>query len=79
MAAVDLNASAERIAELRDSLAEVRTRVKVASNVERTPTLVAVSKIKPASDIVACYNDGQLDFGENYVQELEEKARVVST
>lgn len=78
MAAVDLNASEERIAELRESLAEVRTRVKRASSPERKPTLVAVSKIKPASDILACYNDGQLDFGENYVQELEEKARDVT-
>ncbi len=36
-------------------------------------TLVAVSKIKPVSDILALYNAGQLDFGENYVQELQEK------
>jgi pyridoxal phosphate enzyme (YggS family) len=36
-------------------------------------TLVAVSKIKPVSDIQALYNLGQRDFGENYVQELEEK------
>lgn len=36
-------------------------------------TLVAVSKIKPASDIRTLYDAGQLDFGENYVQELVEK------
>lgn len=36
-------------------------------------TLVAVSKIKPVSDIQALYDLGQRDFGENYVQELEEK------
>jgi pyridoxal phosphate enzyme (YggS family) len=36
-------------------------------------TLVAVSKIKPASDIQALYNLGQRDFGENYVQEIVEK------
>ncbi len=36
-------------------------------------TLVAVSKIKPASDIQALYDLGQRDFGENYVQELVEK------
>jgi pyridoxal phosphate enzyme (YggS family) len=36
-------------------------------------TLVAVSKIKPASDIQALYDLGQRDFGENYVQELLEK------
>ncbi len=37
-------------------------------------TLVAVSKTKPASDIMELYALGQRDFGENYVQELVEKA-----
>jgi PLP dependent protein len=37
-------------------------------------TLVAVSKTKPASDIMELYELGQRDFGENYVQELVEKA-----
>lgn len=32
--------------------------------------LVAVSKTKPAEDILELYNLGQRDFGENYVQEL---------
>lgn len=36
-------------------------------------TLVAVSKIKPASDIRELYDLGQRDFGENYVQELVQK------
>jgi PLP dependent protein len=36
-------------------------------------TLVAVSKIKPAADILELYKAGQKDFGENYVQELVEK------
>ncbi len=36
-------------------------------------TLVAVSKTKPAEEIIALYNLGQRDFGENYVQELVEK------
>ncbi|KAF8176184.1 hypothetical protein K438DRAFT_2044221, partial [Mycena galopus ATCC 62051] len=40
-------------------------------------TLVAISKHKPASDIQACFVAGQLDFGENYVQELEDKAKAV--
>jgi PLP dependent protein len=35
--------------------------------------LVAVSKIKPAEDILEMYNLGQRDFGENYVQELVDK------
>jgi len=40
-------------------------------------TLVAVSKTKPAADIQALYNLGQLDFGENYVQELVDKETVL--
>ncbi len=37
-------------------------------------TLVAVSKTKPVADIQALYELGQRDFGENYVQEMAEKA-----
>src|SRR4051812_41847730 len=36
--------------------------------------LVAVSKIQSVEDIYALYNEGQRDFGENYVQELVDKA-----
>jgi len=36
--------------------------------------LVAVSKTKPIEDILALYELGQRDFGENYVQELVDKA-----
>ncbi|CAH2059669.1 unnamed protein product, partial [Iphiclides podalirius] len=39
-----------------------------------TPRLVAVSKIKPASLIIQAYEAGQRHFGENYVNELAEKA-----
>ena len=35
--------------------------------------LVAVSKFKEIADIAALYEAGQLDFGENYVQELVAK------
>jgi PLP dependent protein len=40
---------------------------------DKQATLVAVSKLKPASDIAKMYALGQRDFGENYVQELVEK------
>lgn len=39
--------------------------------------LVAVSKTKPVADLEALYALGQRDFGENYVQELVEKAGVL--
>jgi pyridoxal phosphate enzyme (YggS family) len=36
-------------------------------------TLVAVSKTKPAADIAAALQAGQVHFGENYAQELQSK------
>ncbi|XP_043841953.1 pyridoxal phosphate homeostasis protein isoform X1 [Dromiciops gliroides] len=38
------------------------------------PRLVAVSKTKPADMVIEAYAHGQRSFGENYVQELLEKA-----
>lgn len=40
----------------------------------KSARLVAVSKTKPIEDIKALYDLGQRDFGENYVQELVDKA-----
>jgi pyridoxal phosphate enzyme (YggS family) len=40
----------------------------------RSVALVAVSKTKPVSEILELYRLGHRDFGENYVQELVEKA-----
>jgi pyridoxal phosphate enzyme (YggS family) len=39
--------------------------------------LVAVSKTKPAEDILTLYHAGQKIFGENYVQELVEKESIL--
>lgn len=41
---------------------------------QKGATLVAVSKIKPVAAIQELYNLGHRDFGENYVQELVDKA-----
>lgn len=38
------------------------------------PRLVAVTKTKPASDVILAYDEGQRHFGENYIQELAEKS-----
>ena len=43
----------------------------------RNVTLVAVSKTKPISDILELYNLGHRDFGENYVQEMVAKAKLL--
>ena len=39
--------------------------------------LIAVSKTKPQQDIIDLYQLGQKDFGENYVQELVDKAAAL--
>ncbi|ODM21619.1 hypothetical protein SI65_02463 [Aspergillus cristatus] len=43
------------------------------------PRLIAVSKLKPASDILALHSPptSHLHFGENYLQELLEKSRLL--
>ena len=41
--------------------------------------LIAVSKTKPNQDIIDLYEIGQRDFGENYVQELVDKAASLPT
>ncbi|KAF8519573.1 hypothetical protein JB92DRAFT_2710576 [Gautieria morchelliformis] len=66
-----------RLAQITTSLADVRARVAAAAAAAaptHPPTLVAVSKYKPASDVAAAYDAAQRDFGENYVHELLEKA-----
>lgn len=59
-------------------MANVRERIaRAAEEAQRDPAsirLVAVSKTKPAEDVRRAYLAGQRDFGENYVQELIEKA-----
>src|SRR6266496_319190 len=48
---------------------------QIVKELQATNTrLIAVSKTKPMEDIQALYDLGQRDFGENYVQELTEKA-----
>ena len=61
-----------------EGLARVRDRiVRAATAVGRDPAevrLVAVSKTKPAAAVREAYAAGQRDFGENYAQELAQKA-----
>lgn len=63
-------------------LNRVRARLAAAlASAGRAPDsarLIAVSKFHPASAIRAAYAEGQRDFGENYVQELEQKAAELS-
>jgi hypothetical protein len=62
-------------------LQEVRARIAAAcARGGRDPqsvTLVAVSKQQPAEAVAAALTLGQREFGENYAQELRDKARAV--
>ena len=66
------------VARIAHRLAEVRRRIVEASNAAgRDPSavrLVAASKGQPVEAIRAAWDHGQHDFGENYVQELTNKA-----
>ncbi len=62
---------------IAERLQEIHTRINAAADrVGRNPAdvrLVAVSKTRPATDVSAAFRAGQRIFGENYVQELNEK------
>jgi pyridoxal phosphate enzyme (YggS family) len=57
---------------------ELRAACRRAGRAEDAVRLVAVSKRKPTVDIRAALAAGQRDFGENYAQELRDKARELA-
>ncbi len=63
---------------IAEALSEVRARIERAAQSSgrdaRGVQLLAVSKTQPASAVREAYAAGQRDFGENYVQELLQKA-----
>jgi pyridoxal phosphate enzyme (YggS family) len=71
-----------RAEEIAARLDDVRARVAAAATAAgRAPgdvTLIAVSKKMPSDDVAAALAAGQRDFGENYAQELRDKARDVT-
>ncbi|RZQ57279.1 YggS family pyridoxal phosphate-dependent enzyme [Pseudidiomarina tainanensis] len=70
-----MNSIAERIKEVRNEIARVCEQHEIVPNRVK---LIAVSKTKPASDIVSAYAAGHHDFGENYVQEAIAKIMQLS-
>ncbi len=56
---------------LVENLKEIQNEIPVGT------TLVAVSKTKPVEEIQILFEAGQLDFGENKVQEMLEKQAVL--
>lgn len=61
---------AENLSRLRERIA---TAAKLAGRQPEEITLVAISKKKPAVDIVTAYEAGQRYFGENYIREFQSK------
>ncbi|KAL8993070.1 MAG: hypothetical protein Q9169_006625 [Polycauliona sp. 2 TL-2023] len=70
-----------RATHLTQNLTSTLTRIRSSLPSTRThpPRLVCVSKLKPASDILALHSppSSHLHFGENYYQELLEKAEIL--
>ncbi|MFL5434957.1 MAG: YggS family pyridoxal phosphate-dependent enzyme [Myxococcales bacterium] len=66
---------------IADNLRGVRERIdRACERAKRDPasvTLVAVSKVQPIEAIREALEAGQRDFGENYAQELREKADAI--
>ncbi|KAL4892331.1 putative alanine racemase family protein [Aspergillus ambiguus] len=72
-------ASPARVATLLSNLASVTSRITAAAKSDRPIRLIAVSKLKPAADILALHQPpcSHLHFGENYLQELTEKSKLL--
>jgi hypothetical protein len=67
--------------DVSSRIESVKYRVEEASKAagrSKAPRLVAVSKLHPPSSILAAYvHAKQTHFGENYVQEMKDKAKVL--
>lgn len=74
----NMAATPARTSALIANLSAVTARVTTAATTHPV-RLVAVSKLKPASDVLALHQPpaSQLHFGENYIQELLEKSRLL--
>ncbi len=67
-----------RLPSLKERYQEILGRVSKSMSLDVTqqaPLLIVVSKKQPVEAIEELYRMGQRDFGENYVQELIDKAR----
>lgn len=74
---MSLEYTQDRQAELKGNMESVLAEIESVSSGSKA-RLVPISKLKPASDIQALYDAGYRHFGENYIQELADKAEVVS-
>ncbi|KAI5462243.1 hypothetical protein BGZ63DRAFT_423526 [Mariannaea sp. PMI_226] len=74
----DMKIDPARAQALISQLGSVKERLAAVAN-GRNVRLVAVSKLKPVNDILALHQApaSQLHFGENYAQELTQKASLL--
>ncbi|KAF2016191.1 hypothetical protein BU24DRAFT_462375 [Aaosphaeria arxii CBS 175.79] len=91
----DMQINPQRAKQLAENLASISSRVNAASKSGKKIRLIAVSKLKPATDILSLHQppppqspssasasaspspQPHSHFGENYVQELLEKSRIL--
>ncbi|KAI8957902.1 hypothetical protein F5Y11DRAFT_337937 [Daldinia sp. FL1419] len=79
MTDTDMKIDPQRAVALVSQIKTVRERIAAVAN-GRDVRLVAVSKLKPVNDILALMQQAeppQLHFGENYAQELSQKAELL--
>ncbi len=66
---------------ISDALTTIKQRIALtAQQFARSPQsvqLLAVSKTRPATDIITAFNSGQISFGENYLQEAVAKIEAL--
>ncbi|KAG8529972.1 uncharacterized protein KY384_005454 [Bacidia gigantensis] len=77
---IEMHIDPARAQQLCNNFSAVLSRVKSASSTSQAPIrLVAVSKLKPANDVLALHREPhhQLHFGENYQQELLQKSQLL--
>ncbi|KAH7138802.1 hypothetical protein B0J11DRAFT_476734 [Dendryphion nanum] len=82
--AEDMQINPQRAKQLAENLASITSRINGANKVGRQVRLIAVSKLKPATDILSLHQPQapssqplHAHFGENYVQELLEKSKLL--
>ncbi|KAK4956182.1 hypothetical protein LTR66_013342 [Elasticomyces elasticus] len=69
----------QRAKQLADNIGHVTQKITAANKAGRNIRLIAVSKLKPATDVLALHQPpaSHSHFGENYSQELHEKAALL--
>lgn len=71
------------MSRIAENLTQVRQQIDISAvkckRNNKNITLLAVSKTRPPSDLKKAYDNGQRDFGENYLQESLDKIEVLKS